>query len=177
VRSHRGHLSGLSGLEVAASFRKSGSLDCASASNRGLAPRVYQRLDFVMRIQVPVGSRSAPVRTRCCSPVACVANCLNTDETGPMKGPECSGDYRPARSRLSLCDLRGSVQKDADFHVRCFPIEGLNTRSIADKSRRTWKSRKRTARSPTLLARCSLGRCDVDGNQRRVASHHSEWGK
>jgi hypothetical protein len=34
---------------------------CASASNRDPTPRVYQRLDFVTRIQVPVGSRSVPM--------------------------------------------------------------------------------------------------------------------
>jgi hypothetical protein len=34
---------------------------CASASNRDPTPTVYQGIDFVMRIQVPVGSRSAPM--------------------------------------------------------------------------------------------------------------------
>jgi hypothetical protein len=34
-----------------------------------------------------------------------------------------------------------------------------------------------TTAESTLLARRSLGRCDVDDNERRVASNHSEWGK
>jgi hypothetical protein len=45
-----------------------------------------------------------------------------------------------------------------------------------------WSSRtRRSTAGPIRLshseARCRLDRCDVDDNERRVASHHSEWGK